>query len=234
MPRGFFIALEGIDGSGKSTAAALLVQSLRRTGRRVPARAGFAVHLVKFPRHGHPSAWAVDQYLNGRFGDAEALGPYVPGIFYALDRFAAAPEIRKALNRGDIVIADRYVGSNLGHQGGKITNPSKLRRYIRWMEHLEYEIFGIPRPDVTIVLDVPPRIAEGLIAKKRQRHYIRRGTRDAHERNHQHLARAAETYHTLARRPGYVLIDCAPNGKLLSKEEVREKILKVVEQRLQK
>lgn len=226
MPRGFFIALEGIDGSGKSTAAKLLARSLKQSGRRV--------HLVKFPRHGQSSAWAVDQYLNGKFGDAARLGPYVPGIFYALDRFAASAEIRQALKRGSIVIADRYVASNLGHQGGKIVDSKKRRAFIRWAEDLEHRIFGIPKPDLTIVLDVPPEIAQTLIAKKRRRLYILRGNRDIHERNRTHLAHAAEVYRQLSRRPGYVRINCAPNGKLLSITEVHEKILEVIRQRLQR
>lgn len=225
MSRGFFIALEGIDGSGKSTAAKLLAQSLRRAGGR-------RVLSIKFPQHGQSSAWAVDEYLNGRFGDAERLGPYIPGIFYALDRFAASAEIRQALKRGDIVIADRYVASNLGHQGGKIGNPKKRRAFIRWTEDLEYRIFGIPKPDLTIVLDVPPKLAQRLITKKHRRSYILRGKRDAHERDKKHLANAALVYRELARRPGFVRIDCAPNGKLLSVEGVRERILGVLQRYL--
>ncbi len=220
MPRGFFVALEGIDGSGKSTAAKLLAQSLRRLGRRV--------FLIKFPRHGHPSAWAVDQYLNGAFGSATTIGPYIPSIFYALDRFAAAPDIRKQLAAGAIVIADRYVASSLAHQGGKIRNAKARKRFFQWKENLEYKIFGIPKPDLTIILDLPVRIAETLIAKKQRRSYILRGKRDLHERDRGHLARAAAVYRQLARRPHTVLHNCAPGDKLLSVKEVHEKIWGVI------
>ncbi len=217
MPRGFFLALEGIDGSGKRTAAKFLARMLKRSGRRVKS--------VSFPRHGHPSAWAVDQYLNGAFGSAKTIGPYIPSIFFALDRFSAASEIHKTLAAGDVVIADRYVASGLAHQGGKIRDAKQRKRFFRWKEHLEYQIFGIPKPDLTIIFDLPVRIAETLIGKKQRRLYILRGKRDVHERDRTHLVRAAAVYRDLARRPKTVLINCAPQGKLLSIQEVHEKIL---------
>jgi len=220
MLKGFFITLEGIDGSGKTTAAKLLADGLRKSGANV--------FSIKFPRHGHPSAWAADEYLNGRFGKADELGPYVPEIFYALDRFAASKEIRKALETGAVVIADRYVGSGLAHLGSNLPDLKKRRAYMRWAEHLEYTLFGIPKPDLTIILDIPAKLAQTLIAQKQRRSYIRRGKRDINERDMRHLMNTAAVYRSLSRRPKHVLIDVAPKGQLLPIAEVHERIWKYV------
>src|SRR3989338_7021246 len=110
--RGIFIALEGTDGSGKTTQFKLLVEALRSRGLKVAT--------VDFPQYGQPSAFFVEYYLNGRYGGASKVGPYRASLFYALDRFQAAASIKKLLSQGKIVLANRFTLSNAGHQGGKI------------------------------------------------------------------------------------------------------------------
>src|SRR4030042_567274 len=111
---GKFIVLEGLDGSGKSTQSKLLVKRLKQEGHEV--------EIIDFPRHGEKPAWLVDKYLRGEYGTVKEVGPYRASIFYACDRYDAGFQIRNWLKEEKIVIADRYLASNIGHQGGKIKN----------------------------------------------------------------------------------------------------------------
>src|SRR5580700_9400291 len=111
---GKFIVIEGTDGSGKGEQTIRLVKRLKDSGQ--------AVTPFDFPRYMEASAWFVSQYLNGSFGTIEEVGPRTASLFYALDRYAASPDIRAALARGETVVSNRYVGSNLGHQGSKFSD----------------------------------------------------------------------------------------------------------------
>ncbi|MDE2019428.1 MAG: hypothetical protein KGJ13_03705 [Patescibacteria group bacterium] len=110
--KGKFIVIEGTDGSGKT-------EQMKRLLARIPKE--IRTETIHFPQHGEPSSYFVDEYLNGKYGTAETVGPYRASLFYGLDRFdAALKKMNQWLADGRIVIADRYVGSNMGHQGGKI------------------------------------------------------------------------------------------------------------------
>lgn len=216
--KGTFIVIEGIDGSGKTEQLRRLSARLKRTGRRVST--------VHFPRHGKPSAYFVDRYLNGAYGSADKVGPYRTSLFYALDRFEASEKIHAWLKRGDIVLADRYTISNMGHQGSKIPKRSERLKFFAWLHNLEYGILGIPKPDRVVVCNMPAKIAYGLIAKKRRRGYIKNGKRDVHEADRRHLARAEHAYveAALAFPRDFRIVKCASDGKLLSVEEIHEKV----------
>src|SRR3989344_8561538 len=97
-----FIVLEGSDGSGKTTQFNLLAERLRA--------AGHDVDTYSFPRYEEPSSYFVNRYLNGEYGPATEVSPYTASLFYALDRFEAAPLIRQSLADGKIVLSARYAG----------------------------------------------------------------------------------------------------------------------------
>lgn len=217
--RGRFIAIEGTDGSGKATQARLLALALRRLRRRV--------HVIGFPQYGKPSAAPVEAFLNGDYGTGLAVGPYRASVLYAADRVAARQQILNWLADGDIVIADRYTASSLAHQGWKISNPALRRRFWTWLENFEYVTLGLPRPDRTIVLMVPPSTSRQLVLKKKQRAYIRGGRRrDMVERDRVYQQKSYEVYRELCRRDRrFRAIDCAPQGKLIGKTEVRDKVV---------
>lgn len=217
--------IEGTDGSGKGTQTELLVAHLKQ--------AGHAVEEIHFPQYGQPSAAMVEMYLNGKFGTADEVGPYRASIFYAVDRFAASAQIKNWLNEGKIVIANRYVGSNLGHQGGKIADQSERQKYFDWNYDLEYNIFQIPKPTVNIILHVKPEISQKLVDQKEARDYLNGKKRDIHEDDLNHLKNAESAYLQMAEMfPEFDLVECVENENILPKEQIHEKVWKIIEKHL--
>jgi len=214
--KGFFLVLEGTDGSGKTEQFKRLIKKLRA--------AGCAPKTVDFPQYGQPSAYFVEQYLTGKYGTWKDVGPFKASFFYALDRFAAAQKIRKWLNQGKIVVANRYAASNLGHQGVKITDKRQRYNFFRWVEDLEYRILGIPKPDINFFLHMPAGVAYKLIANKGRRKYLRGKKRDIHEGDISYLKQAEKIYLEVIKLfpKDYLLVECVRDNKLLSMEEIAE------------
>lgn len=220
MAQGKFIVIDGTDGSGKATQTKLLVEKLQDQN--------YPVKMIDFPQYGKKSAGLVEEYLNGVYGNANDVGPYRASIFYACDRYAASFEIKKWLADGNIVIANRYINSNMGHQAGKISDLAEREKYLAWLEDLEYNIFQIPRPDVNILLYLPPQIGQQLVDKKGQRDYVGGQKRDIHEADLQHLINAANAYKYVADKYGWQTIDCAPDNKILPIETINEKLWQII------
>jgi dTMP kinase len=183
-----FIAIEGGDGSGKGTQAELLRKHYVET-------LGKHVLKISFPQYDKGSAYFVKKYLNGEYGtSADDVSPRLASLFYALDRFDAKPEIISHINDPNgIIIADRYVASNMAHQGTKYDNPIDRRSYYDWEMDTEFGICGIPRPDKNIVLLVPTSLAQQNVDKKDTRSYTDQ-KRDIHEADASHLDRAKANY----------------------------------------
>src|SRR5512141_950829 len=118
---GMLIVIEGSDGSGKTTQVELLASRLRK--------AGHVVETASFPRYDEPSSYFVREYLAGHYGTAAHVNPYTASLFYALDRYQAAISIRGAMEQGRIVLANRYVGSNMAHQGAKFPHADERRGF---------------------------------------------------------------------------------------------------------
>jgi len=215
MDRGIFIVIEGTDGSGKGTQFKLLSDYLRQQG--------YNVATFDFPQYEQPSSHFVKKYLNGDYGTAEEVGPYTGSLFYALDRFEAAPAIREALAQGKIVLANRFTGSNMGHQGTKFAHAEERRGYFIWLDNLEFEMLKIPRPTLSLVLRVPAEVAQSLVDQKETRNYTDK-KRDLHEADLTHLQRAVAVYDDLCQLfpKDFQRIDCVRGGELLSIETVHE------------
>lgn len=213
--RGNFFVIEGTDGSGKGTQFKLLSDRLQK--------AGYDVATFDFPRYEEDSSYFVRQYLNGKYGTADEVGPYTGSLFFSLDRYEAAPAIRAALDAGKIVLANRFTGSNMAHQGTKFVNAEQRRGYFIWLDNLEFQMLSIPRPDMNIVLRVPAEIAQSLVDKKEKRNYTDK-KRDIHEADLGHLQRSVEVYDDLCNLfpKDFNRIDCVRSGKLLSIDDVQK------------
>lgn len=224
---GIFIVLEGTDGSGKGTQFQLLAKKL--------SAAGHDVATFDFPQYEQPSSYFVRQYLNGEYGDSDTVGPYTGSLFFSLDRYEAAPQIRQALNEGKVVIANRFTGSNMAHQGTKFRNAEERRGYFIWLDNLEFQMLGIPRPDLSIVLRVPASVAQSLVDKKDKRSYTDK-KRDIHEADLKHLERSVEVYDDLCSLfpKDFTRIDCVRNGKLLNIEAIHKLVWEKVAPELPK
>lgn len=215
--KGTFLVIEGTDGSGKGTQFDLL-------GRRL-AEAGHDVVIFDFPQYGMPSAYFVEQYLNGNYGTAEEVGPYTGSLFYGLDRYQAASAIRQALDSGKIVLCNRFTGSNMAHQGTKFAHSEERRGFFIWLDNLEFQMLGIPRPDVSVVLRVPAEIAQTLVDQKETRSYTNK-KRDLHEADLEHLKKSVEVYDEMCSLfpKDFTRIDCVRTGKLMSIPQVHDLI----------
>lgn len=225
MSKGKLIVIDGGDGTGKTTQFKLLLKRLQDED--------LDVITMDFPQYGKKSCGAVEEYLNGKYGTADDVGPYRGSIFFAVDRYDASFDMRKALDDGKIVLCNRYVTANMAHQGGKIADEQERLKYFEWLKDLEYRLFGIPQPDINIFLRVPPEIALELVDKKGQREYIGDKKRDMHEEDLEHQRNAEKVYMQLANLlPNSFMVECAPDGKLMLPEEVHEKIWEVVKNQL--
>lgn len=215
--QGTFIVIEGTDGSGKGTQFERLKERL--------AAEGYDVATFDFPQYESESSYFVKQYLNGKYGTADEVGPYTGSLFYALDRFEAGPRIQQALDEGKVVLANRFTGSNLAHQGTKFSNSHERRGYFIWLDNLEFQLLRIPRPTKSFVLRVPADIAQGLVDKKAKRTYTDK-KRDVHEADLSHLQRAVEVYDDLCSLfpKDFERIDCVEDDQLLSIEQVGDKL----------
>ncbi len=222
-----FIVIEGPDGSGKATQTKLLFQTIKDRGIKVKK--------IDFPQYGKKSAGLVEEYLNGKYGKPKEVGPYRASVFYACDRYDASFKLKKWIDDGYVVVADRYISSNVAHQGGKIEKKSERKKYIKWLYNLEYGIFEIPRPDVTIVLKTSTEFSYKFSSKiedkekKEKKHlYLGKKKRDAHEKDKDHLRDSLRVYLEMVEEypKDFKVIECIKKGKLLSPEEIHNKIIK--------
>jgi dTMP kinase len=217
---GILIAIEGIDGSGKHTQAKLLEHSLISRGH--------SVYATGFPQYESWFGNMVGKFLNGDFGSLEVVDPHFSALLYAGDRFEAKPRIQAALDEGKVVLVDRYVSSNLAHQGARA--PADTRsEFLRWIEHLEYFVYGLPRENLILYLRVPPSHAQKLVAMKAGRNYTR-ATHDLQEKSLRHLEDAAEMYDMLSRSKPWATVQCfdAQSGSLRLPEEISSEVLSAV------
>lgn len=224
---GLFVVIDGTDGSGKKTQTEIVVRLLNDLGYRA--------ERVEFPQHGTRSATLVDDYLNGKYGTAEQVGPHIASLFYACDRYDASFRIRKLLEEGVIIVSDRYVCSNMGHQASKFSDPEERDEFLDWLIDLEYRIFKIPQPDINLILYMPTAVSQQLIDKKTLRQYIKpeQQNKDIHERDTKHLTAAAETYLYVAKKYGWEVLVCADDSKPKQIPEITKEIMRVIGKHLE-
>ena len=223
-PRGQLIALEGIDGSGKRTQMDLLAYALEVRG--------FSIVRFAFPRYESTFGKLAGRFLNGDFGPRETLDPHLSALLYAGDRFEAKKEIESALSAGKMVLADRYIGSNLAHQSERVP-PEQRDEFLAWLKHVEYGIYGLPVEDLVVYLRIPAPDAYRLIGLKAPRAYTTL-RHDILEADVAHLEQTAGIYDRLATQPNWVRVDCTnlASGILHPPEEIHRKLLKEVESRV--
>lgn len=222
---GRFITIEGGDGSGKGTQAKLLIKRLRNDGKHVLE--------LDFPQYDQPSSLYATRYLNGAYGGVDDVPADLASLAYAVDRFSTKARVDEFLQQPDaIVIANRYVASNMAHQGTKISDSGARKQFYDEIMRLEYEILGIAKPDLNIVLLVPADISQANVDKKAARSYTN-ATRDIHESDVNHLERAKRNYEEICDLypEQYIAVNCMDKSSMRSIEAIHSEItshLKIV------
>lgn len=215
---GKLIVIDGTDGSGKKTQTELLVNRLTSEG--------YQVEKIDFPQYGKKSAGPTEEYLSGNFGTAAEVSPYQASVLYAVDRFSASFQIRKWLEEGKIVISDRYVSANMGHQAGKIDDLAERDRFLAWLEEFEYGLLKIPRPDIQIFLTLDPEISRNLALKVEKPNMDK--TKDIHENDAEHMRKASEAFRYVAEKYGRIQISCAEQGEMKTREAIAQELYEQV------
>jgi dTMP kinase len=217
---GKLIAVEGIDGSGKQTQVRLLAEALAARGQ--------CVFTSGFPQYDSWFGKMVGQFLNGDFGPLESVDPHFTALLYAGDRFERKQPILSALKRGEVVITDRYVASNLSHQTARAA-PEERAAFRAWIEHLEYGIYGLPKEDLVLYLRVPPRASQSLVAKKAARSYTD-SEYDLQESDLRHLLDAANMYDQLSGGLNWRTVECFDDAQrsMRPPNDIAAEILSVV------
>ncbi len=217
---GKFYVIEGTDASGKKTQFDLLIKRF--------VIEGYDVVTFDFPQYEDNSSFFVREYLAGKYGNADQVGPYTASVFYALDRFSAKTEIKKALDEGKIVLSNRFVGSNMAHQGTKFSNPEERRGFFIWEDNLEFQMLAIPRPTASIVLRVDAQTAKQLLDLRAESDGRKK---DIHEANEDHLKRSVDVYDDLTTLfpKDFIRIDCVRSNRLLTREQIHELVWNAIE-----
>ena len=196
MYKGRIITIEGPDAAGKKTQANLLVENL--------IKRSLQVKTMSFPRYDTPTGKKVRAYLNGEYGSLDQVDPKFASSLYADDRLAAKPEIEGWLNQGGIWVFDRYYESNLGHQGAKFKDMKARQEMIDYLLNLELKENCLPPSNFVVYLSLPLEYI--MLAAKNDA--SRKGIKDIHEEDIDHLKAAKETYDMLATQLDWTVIDC--------------------------
>ena len=214
------IVIEGGDGSGKATQARKLFDRLR-------AELARPTHKISFPDYQSASSALIKMYLHGDFGkNPSDVDAYAASTFYAVDRYASfKTDWKNFYEDGGIVIADRYVTSNMAHQAIKIDDPIERQKFLSWLDDFEYEKLKLPRPNLVIFLDMPPAISERLID---ERHKL-----DIHETDREYLRQCHRAYKELAAQYHWTVIDCALDGAPRGIDDIHEEIFSAVREAIE-
>ncbi len=215
---GKFIVLEGTDGSGKTVQFERLILALPETTK---------IGTLDFPQYNEPSSYFVQKYLTGKYG--ADVGPYTASVLFAMDRFDARLKTLQWLAEGRLVVANRYVASNMAHHGARISNKAERERFYQWLYHLEYETFAVPKPDLNIVLHVPAKIAAKLATKRNGERMG--GVTGADNGNGK---AEEEAYSEIAALfpEDFEVIECAEDGVILPMEKIHDNVMAAVRKTL--
>ena len=220
MKKGKLIVIEGTDCSGKGTQSELLYKKMIDDGLNV--------YKTSFPMYDTPTGKIIGgPYLGkehiclGWFKEgANNVPAKVASLYYAADRLYNINIINEKLTEGYIVILDRYVTSNMGHQAGKIKDKNERLKMFKWLEKLEYELLELPKPDIKIFLHMPYEYS-----KKLQKN---RDELDEHEKSPENIINAENAYLELSKIYDFDIIECIRNEELRTINDIHEEIYNIV------
>ncbi len=215
---GQLIAIDGLDGSGKTTQTELLFKKFNLQGKKV--------RMISFPDYESNSSALVKMYLGGEFGtNPNDVNAYAASTFYAVDRFASfKKDWKEDYDNGAIILCNRYTTANLFHQMEKLPK-EEWDSFIKWLEDLEYNKLGLPRPDKVIYLDMRPDISKKLLSGRYDGDESRR---DIHEKDFSYLEKCREAALYVSEKLSWSVIKCFENDFALTPEEIENRIYKEI------
>ena len=216
---GKFIVIEGLDGSGKTTQGKLLASRLRAEGKKV--------RELSFPCYGERSASLVEMYLGGELGASPSdTNGYAASMLYAADRYVSfVTDWKKDIeDEGTIVLATRYTTANAYHQLSKLPE-NEWESFLSWLYDFEFGKIGLPRPDCVVLLSMNQEISSANVKDRSEKTGQKM---DIHEKDKDYLNRCREAAFYAARADGWHIVECAPEGTLLSIETINDKIRTVI------
>lgn len=210
---GSLVVIEGIDSSGKKTQAKQLVERFEDRGEKVK--------YVEFPSYGDSELGeVVSRFLRGEFGERSELPVEVISMFYAMDRYQFRNEYEEFLSEGGIIVANRYSQSNIAFQSAEYEG-QEFEEIVGWLEKLESRL---PQPDQVFIMDMDPEIAQGLMAEKDLRDYLKGMEKDINEEKIEFQRKVAENYLELAEMYDWTVVQCVEGGELRSIEDISDEI----------
>lgn len=214
---GKIIVIEGTDCSGKETQSKLLKNYLEQNGIKVAT--------FSYPQYNTPTGKIIGGPLLGKpsicpswFNNYVEVDSKVASLYFAADRRASLPVLKELINNNEIVIIDRYIYSNMGHQGSKIEDKEERLKMYKFLETLEFDLLELPRPDLVIFLYLP--YSYGVELKKN-----RVETLDEAEKSQTHQIKSERTYLELTELYGFKKIDCFTNGTVKTREEINKEVI---------
>jgi len=222
--KGKLIVIDGTDGSGKATQVALLMKRLKKEG--------YTIKTVDFPEY-YKNFFGkfIGHCLSEQYYNWVHIHPKIASVMYAADRWESKGEIEGWLKKGYIVIANRYVSANQIHQGGKIKIAKKRNDFMKWLDQMEYEVFKIPRPNLTLYLSLPIDITLKLLKNRdhqMKREYLKK-KKDVHEADVDFLINSRKSALKLAKEvPNFIKIECSDKNGILRREQIHEMVYEKV------
>jgi len=222
---GKLIIVEGTDCSGKESQTNLLLEELNK--QNIP------VKKFSFPNYNSPTGKIIGgPYLgkksicDGWFDEGATNVDYkVSSLYYAADRLYNIKEIQDNLDNGINVILDRYVYSNMSHQGCKIIESKERFELYKWIEELEFNLLKLPIPDIRIFLHMPTD--KSIILKVN-----RIEEADQHESDTNYLRRAENAYLEIVKEYDFETIECSINDDIRTIEDINNQLNKYVIEKL--
>lgn len=221
MEKGQLIAIEGLDGAGKSTQIALLEAWFQAKGK--------STRFIHFPRHNTGVyGQLISKFLRGEFGSLETVHPQLVALLFAQDRMDFSPQIRQWLEEGAVVLLDRYVLSNVAFQCAKLSSAHEQQALAEWIYHFEFDYNKIPKPDLSFYLDVPFTFTQAALEQRSAesgRSYLE-GKQDIHEEDLSFQAAVGQQYAKLTATHADVhRINCSTtDGAMASVETIHAAI----------
>lgn len=218
---GILIAIDGVDASGKQTQTEKVYERLKADGKKV--------RKISFPAYDKPSSVLVKQYLNGEYGKKpEDVNAYAASMLFAADRFSTyRTDWIKDYNDGVIIIADRYVSSNMIHQAGKISDVSEKDKFLDWVYDLEFKKLELPIPDATIFLDMPTEYGI-MLMQNRTNKITGSEEKDIHESDSNYLKKSYNNAFYVANKFDWTTVSCVKDGEIRTIEDINDEIYKII------